>query len=268
MLASWRRCGGSALVVAAAIAAGWLGLAAAQESDPGQGGKRGVEAAELKPAVGRIQPQLGGLVAGQAEVQDQVPPAVVYLSTPVTASAAKSWEKLDKVVAFNFPNETPLEDVLKYIKVATEEPKEKGLQIYVDPLALQEAERMMTSPISMDLDHVSIAKGLKLALRQLSLQFRVDQDGLVIVEAESDENHLTDPAAKALEELAAIRAELQSLRQEIGLARTSAGDRPLAPQVTALRHEIATLQELLQNERRRSGRPPSAEEPRAAGARQ
>ncbi len=41
----------------------------------------------------------------------------------------------------NFPNETPLEEVLRYIKQATAGETGKGIPIYVDPLGLQEADR-------------------------------------------------------------------------------------------------------------------------------
>ena len=34
----------------------------------------------------------------------------------------------------NFPNPTPLEDVLKYIQQATAGPDSNGIQIYIDPV--------------------------------------------------------------------------------------------------------------------------------------
>ncbi len=39
----------------------------------------------------------------------------------------------------SFPNETPLEDLLKYIKQATTGPNYSGIPRYVDPTGLQEA---------------------------------------------------------------------------------------------------------------------------------
>ena len=50
----------------------------------------------------------------------------------------------------SFANETPLEDVLKYIKSATAGPNDTGIPIYVDPVGLQEAEITMTSPVTME----------------------------------------------------------------------------------------------------------------------
>ena len=47
-----------------------------------------------------------------------------------------------------FANETPLEDILRYIKTATESPQlQNGIPIYVDPAGLTEAEKTMTSPV-------------------------------------------------------------------------------------------------------------------------
>src|SRR5207248_1636167 len=59
----------------------------------------------------------------------------------------KVFERLEEPVSMSFPNETPLEDVLKYIKSATTSPKDGGIPIYVDPIGLQEAEKSMSSPV-------------------------------------------------------------------------------------------------------------------------
>jgi hypothetical protein len=42
-------------------------------------------------------------------------------------------QALEEPIAMNFPNETPLDDVLKYIKVATTTPAFSGIPIYVTP---------------------------------------------------------------------------------------------------------------------------------------
>ena len=49
-------------------------------------------------------------------------------TTPILA-------KLDEPISMSFANETPLEDVLKYIKSATQGPNDTGIPIYVDPSA-------------------------------------------------------------------------------------------------------------------------------------
>ena len=80
-----------------------------------------------------------------------------------------------------FGNETPFEDVLKYIKASTSKGKDDpGLPIYVDPLGLQEAEKTLQSTIVMDLEKVPIRTALRLMLRQLSLDYTIE-DGILII---------------------------------------------------------------------------------------
>ena len=59
--------------------------------------------------------------------------------------------------------ETPLEDVLKYIKKATTSSNYSGIPIYVDPIGLQEVEKSMTSTVrNIDLNGVPLKVTLKL----------------------------------------------------------------------------------------------------------
>jgi hypothetical protein len=81
--------------------------------------------------------------------------------------------KLEAPVDMRFANETPLEDVLKYIKSATKGPNDAGIPIYVDPLGLQKAEKTMTSPVTIDLEGVTLNTSLRLVLKQLGLTYRV-----------------------------------------------------------------------------------------------
>ena len=80
----------------------------------------------------------------------------------------------------SFANETPLEDVLKYIKSATTGANDNGIPIYVDPVGLQEAEKTMTSPVTLDLEGVPLRITLALLLKQLGLQYKV-QDGILTI---------------------------------------------------------------------------------------
>jgi hypothetical protein len=100
---------------------------------------------------------------------------------------------LDEPVAMQFANETPLEDVLKYLKEST---KSKGfpdgLPIYVDPVGLQEAEKTMTSPVTIDLNGVPLRRTLQLALRQLGLVYHVE-DGMIYITSESSEQIMLPP---------------------------------------------------------------------------
>ncbi len=97
-------------------------------------------------------------------------------------------EALNEPVSMSFANETPLEDVLEYIKSATAGPNGKPrIPIYVDPVGLQQAEKTMTSPVTIDLEGVPLKTTLTLLLQQLGLMFNV-KEGLLIITSESSEN--------------------------------------------------------------------------------
>jgi hypothetical protein len=90
---------------------------------------------------------------------------------------------LEEPISMSFANETPLEDVLKYIKSATQGPNDTGIPIYVDPVGLNEAEKTMTSPVALDLEGVPLRITLRLLLKQLGLTYDV-RDGLLSITAE------------------------------------------------------------------------------------
>jgi RNA polymerase sigma factor (sigma-70 family) len=97
-------------------------------------------------------------------------------------------KKLDEPVTMNFANETPLEVILEYIKESTKSAEfPNGLAIYIDPIGLQEAEKTMTSPVAIDLQGVPLRRTLYLVLKQLGLEYRVE-DGMVYITAEYSEN--------------------------------------------------------------------------------
>ncbi len=90
------------------------------------------------------------------------------------------WKKLDEPISMSFAQETPLSDVLKYIKSATAGKTDVGIPIYVDPLALQEAEKTIDSPITLELEGVPLKTTLRLLLKQLDLAYCVT-DGLLYI---------------------------------------------------------------------------------------
>ena len=102
----------------------------------------------------------------------------------------RSWPSSKSPSPCNFANETPLDDVLKYIKQATTGPSGSGIPIYVDPLGFQEADKSLTSPISIDLEGVPCDRTLQLLLKQLGLTYFVD-DGILVVTVDSDEEPRT-----------------------------------------------------------------------------
>src|SRR5215218_8713095 len=107
----------------------------------------------------------------------------------------------------SFANETPLEDVLKYIKSATTGANDNGIPIYVDPVGLQEAEKTMTSPVTLDLEGVPLKTTLRLMLKQLGLTYSV-KDGLLTITAENSEDQPTEIRVYPVADLAIIPLSL------------------------------------------------------------
>ena len=116
-------------------------------------------------------------------------------------------EKLDQPVAMSFPNETPLEDVLKYVKQATQGANDSGIPIYVDPLGLQEADKTMTSPVSLDLEGVPLKTTLRLMLKQLGLTYTV-KDGFLMITSQESEDQQTEIRVYPVADLAIIPLSL------------------------------------------------------------
>ena len=116
-------------------------------------------------------------------------------------------EKLDEPISMSFANETPLEDVLKYIKQATTTPTFSGIPIYVDPLGLQEAERSLNSTVTMDLEGVPLKATLKLMLKQLGLAYTV-KDGFLMITSEDSEDQQTEIRVYPVADLAIIPLSL------------------------------------------------------------
>jgi hypothetical protein len=147
-------------------------------------------------------------------------PAVVHVSMPTTVAAAKVWVKLGQPIPIQFPDETPLEDVLKYIKAATQGADNNGIPIYVDPAGLQEAEKTMQSPVTLDLDGLPLATTLSLLLKQIGLTYYVQKDGLLVITSESGQSTvLSDPLPTLLDHLVKLRSEVAALRAEVSTLR-------------------------------------------------
>ncbi len=83
-----------------------------------------------------------------------------------------------------FPNPTPLEDVLRYIQTSTASANGVGIPIYVDPVDESETDninindKIMKTPITMDLEGVPLRRILKLLAEQLGMGYGI-KDGMV-----------------------------------------------------------------------------------------
>ena len=84
----------------------------------------------------------------------------------------------------SFPNETPLNDVLKYIKQATTTPTFSGIPIYVEPLGMQEAKQSIDSTIQFDREDLPLKTSLRMILKPLGLSYLV-KDGFLMIDSRS-----------------------------------------------------------------------------------
>jgi hypothetical protein len=120
-------------------------------------------------------------------VRHWFPPTVTGFPTAtdgVVAANARIWNALEQPVPMHFYEDTPLEDVLKHIKAATRGPNGKGIDIFVDPIGLQEAEKSMTSTVrNVELDGVPLKTSLRLCVDQLDLTYRI-RDGYLLITSE------------------------------------------------------------------------------------
>jgi hypothetical protein len=95
---------------------------------------------------------------------------------------------LEKPIPMHFPDATALQDVLKWIKTASQGKDDEGIPIYLDPVGLAEAEKTPTSPVeSIDLEGVPLKTTLRLMLRQLGLAYAVRDGVLIVSHPEADE---------------------------------------------------------------------------------
>src|SRR5262249_43264094 len=115
-------------------------------------------------------------------------------------------DKLEERITMAFANETPLEDVLKYIKAASAGPNDTGIPIYVAPAGLQEAGKTMTARVSLDVEGAPLKDSLHMLLRPLGLDFWV-ADGLLTISSRAA--ILDREVGELKEELKRVAAQLQ-----------------------------------------------------------
>lgn len=88
---------------------------------------------------------------------------------------------LERPIPMPFAQETPLDDVMKYVSSATQSAElSEGIPVYVDPRELAAARRTMMSPVTLNLDDVPLKLCLRLMLGQLGLGYRIE-DGVLTI---------------------------------------------------------------------------------------
>lgn len=104
--------------------------------------------------------------------------------------------KLAEKVALDFKG-APLEDVLKFVKKASQGPNDAGIPIYVDPIGLQEAEATLTTKVSVtSKPGEPLGDALKRLLEPVKLTYLV-KDGLFTVTSKQAVDEGKKPPGKA-----------------------------------------------------------------------
>ncbi|MFI5458691.1 MAG: DUF4139 domain-containing protein [Isosphaerales bacterium] len=143
-----------------------------------------------RPSLDAAPPELLPLKMAGAGIVDPGP-----IDAPDDKSL-KILERLDEPISMSFKEETPLEDVLAYIKQATTTATHSCIPIYVDPVGLQEAEKSMSSTVrNISLEGVPLKTTLKLLLKQLDLTYEVRNGLLTITSIESTDRAEEDDGA-------------------------------------------------------------------------
>jgi hypothetical protein len=102
-------------------------------------------------------------------------------SKNVFAANARANRAFERRASFPFDVETPLEDVLKYVRRVAIAPDGRMIEIYVDPIGLREVEKTLWSTVpGIEFDDVPVEIALRILLAQIDLAYRI-RDGVVII---------------------------------------------------------------------------------------
>jgi len=158
---------------------------------------------------------IGGGFGGEAPKVQKAPPAFGARGRAKDPRSKLILTKLDDLVAMKFADEAPLGDVLKHIKEATKSSEmPNGIPIYVDPIGLQEAEKSLTSTITIDLEGVPLRVTLRLLLKQLGLAYMV-KDGMLYITSEDSYDQMIIPQTAIPEDSPILEEAEKALRGEL-----------------------------------------------------
>jgi hypothetical protein len=136
-------------------------------------------------------------------------------TTQVSPRTKAILAKLEEAIPMSFANETPLDDVLKYIKAATAGPDGRGIPVYVDPRGLHEARRSMASTITLDVEGSPLKATLPRILAQLDLAHIIKDDVLIISSRNGIDREQKELMVLAMDMSPKTKAVLAKLEQPI-----------------------------------------------------
>ncbi len=102
-------------------------------------------------------------------------------------------KRLEEPITMQFANETPLDDVIKYLKANFTDKGKKDVPIFINPRGLEEAEKSMSSVIIIDIQDVPVRTTLRLILNQLDLDYRV-REGMIYISSKQQFEEEEEPA--------------------------------------------------------------------------
>jgi hypothetical protein len=170
-----------------------------------------------RPALDAAPPELLPLKMNVVEASSFVP------SEANDERSRRIVAELEKVIDMSFANETPLEDVIKYVRSATSGTTfPVGIPIYIDPVGLQQAEKTPISPVVIQLSQVPLKTTLKLVLEQLGLMYKV-QDGLLKITSMSSEDQSVEVDTNVPRGFMGVTAGMGGVGQSMELEQASGG---------------------------------------------
>ena len=118
-----------------------------------------------------------------------------YTLSPLAKADRAVRAQLERPLVLDYPAGTSLELVIKDLRGQTACAwLPDGIPFYIEPIGLQEAERTMSSEVTIDLDDIPLEVTLRLCFRQLGMVY-VIKDGLLWITSEDSELSLTEDFA-------------------------------------------------------------------------
>jgi hypothetical protein len=147
---------------------------------------------------------------------------------------------LEEPIEMGFPDETPLDAIILYIKYATfkGKPTDPGLPIYVDPVGLKEAGRTATSAVRINAPGSPLRLTLSLCLDQLGLAYIVKDDVLFISSPEGIDRERSEPASPPADGSPGTKRVLAKLEEPIPMS--FADPTPLDAMLNYIRYATTT----------------------------
>jgi RNA polymerase sigma factor (sigma-70 family) len=161
-------------------------------------GMSGTGGAPAGMAAGMMGQMLGRPEMRERNLRRVIAESVARMAAQETNPKTQAiFKKLEEPIAMPFPDDTPLDDVLKYIRGGTASPNFVGIPIYVDPKGLEETNKTMQSTVTLNLEGIPLRTSLRLILKQLGLAYCVRDGVLIISSVEGISGELAEAQSEA-----------------------------------------------------------------------